>query len=219
MSALAKKLQIKPGSCWLLFNAPAGYPAVLEPLPDGAQLKFSPEGTFDGMQLFVKDSADIESALKLIHPLLKPDTYLWLVYPKKNSGIPTDLSMMSSWDEPAKYGLRPVASAAIDDRWTALRFRPETLVKVSESRNSAIKQNDYADYIDPDKKRVTLPPDAMEALSASPSALMYFDKLAYSHKKEYAVWVLSAKQDKTRIARVEKMVQMLLANKKNPSDK
>lgn len=219
MNALAKKLQIKPGSIWLLLNAPAGYEDLLTPLPDGAQLKLSPEGGFDGMQLFVKDSAEIAATLQLIHPFLKPDTYLWLIYPKKNSGIPTDLSMMSSWDEPAKYGLRPVASAAIDQRWSALRFRPETLVKVSESRNSAIKQNEYADYIDTGNKTVKLPADAMAALSAFPAALIYFDKLAYSHKKEYAVWILSARQEKTRLLRIEKMAQMLLNGKKNPSDK
>jgi len=49
--------------------------------------------------------------------------------------------------------------------------------------------------------------------------LSYFNSLAYSHKKEYVLWILIAKQDKTRQARLEKTVNMLSLGKKNPSDK
>lgn len=218
-SPLAKKLLMKPGQTWLILDPPEDYLAALEPLPDEVKLVFEIGPGAQGVQFFVRNSAELAVALDRLASVLKPETVLWCVYPKKNKGIDTDLEMMSGWETAKIHNLRPVASAAINDVWTTLRFRQEHLVKHSESRNEAIKQNDYAAYIDPEKKTVKLPADVMDALAAVPASLQQFDKLAYSHRKEYAVWILSAKQEKTRISRVEKMVEMLLNGKKNPSDK
>ncbi|MFS2190245.1 YdeI/OmpD-associated family protein [Mucilaginibacter sp. Mucisp84] len=219
MNALAKKLLIKPNSRWLLQNAPAGYQDSLSPLPDNASLVFNTGGEFDGIQLFVPNSTELTSELKVITPLLKADTVFWIIYPKKSSGIQTDLEMMSSWDAPAQYGLRPVASAAVNEIWTALRFRSIEAVKVSEGRNEAVRNNEYGDYIDVDNKIVTLPHYVKETLEQHPATLDYFQSLAYSHKKEYVLWILTAKQEKTRQDRLTKMVEMLQNKKKNPSDK
>jgi hypothetical protein len=220
MSPLAKKLLIKPGQHWLIMNAPEDYLATLEPLPDDVRLSFTPEGNFNGIQVFVKNSQELSVAITQLKTVLTDETVLWVIYPKKNSGIETDLEMMSSWDEPAKHGLRPVASAAINNVWTTLRFRPEHLVKKSSTSKEAIrKENDYSAYIDVDKKQITLPPYLQEALAASPVAMATYEKLAWSHRKKYVVWILSAKQEATRANRIAKMVDMLLAGKKNPSDK
>jgi hypothetical protein len=124
MNQLAKKLMIKPGKSWLFFNAPNNYFALLDPLPEDVTIFYNPSRQFDGVQLFVKDAAELVISLNIIAPTLKPDTIFWITYPKKSSGIKSDLEMMGSWDEVAKHGLRIVASAAIDDTWTALRFRP-----------------------------------------------------------------------------------------------
>ena len=132
----------------------------------------------------------------------------------------TDLEMMSGWEVTKPYGLRPVASAAINNVWTTLRFRPEHFVKHSDaSKESISKQNDYSAYIDVDKKQITLPPYLQEALAAKPAAVATYEKLAWSHRKEYVVWILSAKQEQTKANRIAKMIEMLLAGKKNPSEK
>lgn len=219
MNALAKKLLIKPNSRWLIKNAPNGYPDSLSPLPDNTNLIFGTDGEFNGIQLFVKNSSELVSELKIISPLLKADTVFWIIYPKKNSGIQTDLEMMSSWDTPAQYGLRPVASAAVNEVWTALRFRPVEAVKVSEGRNDAVRNNEHSAFIDVDNKVVTLPDYVKETLERHSGVLDYFQSLAYSHKKEYVLWILTAKQEKTRQDRLTKMVEMLQNKKKNPSDK
>lgn len=220
MSPLAKKLLIKPGQHWLILNAPEDYLAMLEPLPDNVQLSFSPDGTFNGIQLFVQNSAELTEVLAQLKSVLKDDTIFWVIYPKKSSGMETDLEMMSGWEVTKPYGLRPVASAAINNVWTTLRFRPEHLVKHSDSSKKAIsKQNDYSAYIDVDKKQITLPPYLHEALAAEPAAMATYEKLAWSHRKEYVVWILSAKQEQTKANRIVKMVEMLLAGKKNPSEK
>ncbi|MEN0052773.1 MAG: YdeI/OmpD-associated family protein [Mucilaginibacter sp.] len=219
MSVLAKKFLIKPNSRWLLFNAPANYPDSLSPLPDNVEITFNAEGAFNGIQLFVTDSVALATDLQIISPLLKDDTILWIIYPKKNSGIKTDLEMMGSWDATTKYGLRPVASAAVNEVWTALRFRPIDQVKVSGGRNEAVKSNEYSAFIDVDNKIVTLPPDVKIALEQQPDAFAWYQQLAYSHKKEYVLWILTAKQEKNRQDRLAKMVAMLVNKKKNPSDK
>jgi uncharacterized protein YbdZ (MbtH family) len=220
MSPLAKKLLIKPGQHWLILNAPEDYLATLEPLPDDVMLSFNPKGNFNGIQVFVQNSAELTEVLTQLKPVLKDDTVFWVIYPKKSSGMETDLEMMSGWEVTKPYGLRPVASAAINNVWTTLRFRPEHLVKHSDSSKEAIrKENDYSAYINVDKKQITLPPYLQEALAAEPAAMAVYEKLAWSHRKEYIVWILSAKQEQTRANRIAKMIEMLLTGKKNPSDK
>lgn len=219
MSPLAKKLQVKPGKNWLLYNSPENYLALLEPLPDGATITYDAKGIFDGVQLFVKNSSELNESLKIIVAVLKPDAVFWVIYPKKSSGIKSDLEMMRSWDELGKYGLRGVAAAAVNEIWTALRFRPEGQSKVSDARNENIRQNEYSAYIDVDKKIITLPEEIKNLLQKRPEALVNYEKLSYSNRKEYVVWILSAKQEKTKEERLIKMVEKLLAGKKNPSEK
>jgi len=219
MSPLAKKLQMKPGTRWLIFNSPDTYLSQLEPLPNGVELSSKTEGTFDGAQLFVKDSVELTECLKAVMPTVKHDAVLWVIYPKKNKNVTTDLEMMSGWDVFKPYGLRPVASASIDDMWTSLRFRPEVNVKHSEGRNDSVRNNEYGEYIDVDNKQVKLPPIISDTLEKETAAMDFYQILSYSNKKEYVFWILSAKQDKTRHERLVKMVEKLNAGKKNPSEK
>jgi len=219
MSPVARKLQIKPGKNWLFYKAPENYLTMLEPLPEGAKAEFNPSGSFDGIQLFVTDSKDLIASLKVVAPLLAPETIFWITYPKKSSGIPSDLEMMGSWDQLATYSLRPVATAAVNEIWTAIRVRREGQSKVSEFRNGEIKKNEHAAFIDLDNRQIILPPDLKQVLERSPVAFSFFDGLSFTNKKEYVVWILSAKQEKTRNERLSKITEKLLAKKKNPSEK
>jgi hypothetical protein len=219
MNALAKKLQIKPNSRWLLHNAPANFLDSLLPLPDDAEIVFNTTGSFNGILLFIINSQELASELKVIIPVLNDDAVFWIIYPKKTSKIATDLEMMSSWTEPAVYGLRPVASAAVNETWTALRFRPQDKVKVSEGRNDGIRNNEHNAYIDVDNKVITLPHYIKTTLEQQPAAMAWYQQLSYSNKKEYVLWILTAKQEKTRNERLLKMMDMLANKKKNPADK
>jgi hypothetical protein len=219
MNAIAKKLFMKPGHRWLLFNAPDNYLSILEPLPEGVEISHIANGSFNGIQLFAVNSTELTAKLQHIQPVLKADTILWIIYPKKSSSIKSDLDMMGSWTEPTKYGLRPVASAAIDSTWTALRFRPEEQAKLSETRNSELQKNEFSAYVDVETKTVTLPAYLEAVLQNQPMAFANFDKLSYSNKKEYVLWILTAKQEKTRTERLTKMIDKLLSGKKNPGEK
>ncbi|WP_410221657.1 YdeI/OmpD-associated family protein [Pedobacter sp.] len=85
--------------------------------------------------------------------------------------------------------------------------------------NEDIQKSEYGDYIDIANRTVKLPPYLTEVLKLHPMAISFFESLSYSNKKEYVLWVLSAKQEKTRNERVSKTVEKLLSGKKNPSEK
>lgn len=216
---ITRKLLIKPAHRVLLVNAPASYAGELEPLPREVVVDYTPNGQYDIVQLFVTNRKELERDLPWLQDHLRDDTIFWITYPKKSSGIPSDLGMMESWDEVAVYGLSGVAAAAIDQTWTALRFRPSHQIKKSDARNAAIRTNALGEFIDVVNKIVTLPPDMKLALEAHPPALSYYENLSYTNKKEYVTWVLTAKQEKTRNERIAKTVEKLLEKKKNPAEK
>ena len=216
---LSQKLQIKAGKRWLIFNAPSNYLISLEPLPANADISFEATGEFDGIQLFVKDSAELASSLKIVMPHLKYDGVFWVTYPKKASAIKTDLGMMKNWDELLAYNYTGVAAVSVSDDWTALRFRPVEESKSSDSCNENIPSNEYGNYIDLTTRVNTPPAEIVQALANKPLAMAIFEKLSFSNKKEYVVWILSAKQEKTKQDRLAKLVEKLSAGKKNPSEK
>jgi len=218
MTPIAQKLHIKPGKNWLIYNPPAGYLKFLEPLPKGATCSSKPTGVFDGIQMFIKSKAELLSGLKVIAHLLQPDTIFWVSYPKKSSGIESDLKM-GDWDEMKRYKLQGVASIAVDEIWAGSRFRPEGQSKISGTGKEEIRNSKLAAYIDVDKKTITLPPNIKNILRQTPQALTFYQQLSYSNKKEYVMWILLAKQEKTRNDRLAKMVEKLVAGKKNPGEK
>jgi hypothetical protein len=65
-------------------------------------------------------------------------------------------------------------------------------------------------------REVDVPPELAAALAAAPDAKAFFDGLAFTHRKEYAQWIATAKREDTRTARVEKAVVMLRAGTKHP---
>jgi hypothetical protein len=60
-----------------------------------------------------------------------------------------------------------------------------------------------------DKREIAVPTDLFQALNENPQAMLRFEKLSYTHKKEYVVWITSAKKIETRNNRIVKCLQML----------
>ena len=121
---LIKKLRIQPGQRLLILNAPEGYSSALGQLPEGAEVKDVPDGVFDFVQVFVKSITELEKQVPVAIKAVKYDGLLWICYPKQSSGIKTDINRDTGWSVVQKAGLRPVTQVAIDDTWSALRFRP-----------------------------------------------------------------------------------------------
>lgn len=131
-TSLSKKLGIRPGFKLLVLNAPAGYLSSLEPIPDGAEIKTTAAGTFDFVQLFVRNKAELDSQAASAIKALKPGGLLWFSFPKKSSKVQTDLTRDIGWDSVRSTGLDTVTAISIDDTWSALRFRPANEVKLRQ---------------------------------------------------------------------------------------
>jgi hypothetical protein len=123
-SSLVKKLGLKPGRRVLILNAPDGYRALLDPLPEGVELAATPDGTFDFVQLFAKNKADLARYAPKAMEAVKPGGLLWIAFPKKTSKIQTDITRDTGWDVIQQAGWQGIFLIAVDDIWSAMRFRP-----------------------------------------------------------------------------------------------
>ncbi len=216
---LLKKLQIKSGFKVAAVNAPENFNTIIGDVPGEFDLSFSTEKEYQALLIFAITKADLTSSLDHEHQKINNNTICWIIYPKAKTKLASDLNMMQSWEDLKQYNLTPCASAAIDAVWTALRIRPVDAQKKSGVGNTEIKQNDYGSYIDVINKTVMLPADLKTVLEQNHTALNFYENLSYSNRKEYVLWILTAKQDKTRVDRIQKTLEKLLNGKKNPSDK
>jgi hypothetical protein len=126
---LVKKLQLKPGLRALFLNVPASYVESLGPLSEEVALVDGPPGTLDFVQLFVRDSGELAAFAPAALAAIKRDGVFWISYPKKSSGIVSDLTRDEGWAPIYAAGLRPVTQIAVDEIWSAVRWRPVELVK------------------------------------------------------------------------------------------
>lgn len=122
MTPLAKKLLIKPGSRVALLNAPEGYAERLQPLPEGAELVDLQPG-LDVVQVFARDRAELRRSASALTSV-RDGGLLWVCYPKGGKRAGTDLNRDILWEELSRSGLAGVTLVAIDDTWSAMRFRP-----------------------------------------------------------------------------------------------
>lgn len=116
--SVAQKLRIKPGSSvWVLSDEDL---ARLGPLPTGVNRAAAP-GEADAIVLFAADQASLRSALASHGAEVARAKLIWVAYPK---GGRSDMNRDSLWPIVAALGLRPIGQVAVDETWSALRFRP-----------------------------------------------------------------------------------------------
>jgi hypothetical protein len=117
---LPQKLGIKPGSRVLLDGAPAGFD--LGPLPEGATLSTRVVSSYDVAVLFTTDATRLAKRWTLVHPRVTPAGRLWVAWPKRASGMPTDLDENAVRDHGLTHGRVDVKVCAIDTTWSGLAF-------------------------------------------------------------------------------------------------
>jgi len=132
---LVKKLGIKPGHRVLILYPPQGFVEMLNPLPEGAMMSTQAEGPlYDVVVAFTTDKAEVDSRAPLAIESLKPGGILWFAHPKKSGKIKTDISRDVGWDVVKAEGLDTVATVAIDETWSGVRFRPSQDVKARQKK-------------------------------------------------------------------------------------
>jgi predicted transport protein len=121
---LLKKLRLQPGMRAAIVNAPPGYLESLD-LTKDITLAAQPNARSDFVQIFVRDSAELAGYVQTALVAIRPDCILWFCYPKQSSGVQTDLTRDVGWEALYAARWRGVASVAIDDTWSGVRFRPD----------------------------------------------------------------------------------------------
>ncbi len=197
-------------------NAPAGF-SLKAP---GVTVETSLKKGLDLVMLFAKSQKELAGQWKKLLASVKQDGAVWVAYPKKSSGIETDLGM-GEWDATKGGDWNPVAMIGVDDTWSAVRFKyAPGLEKARHDRQSeTINDADGSVVVDREKRVVTAPKDLQKLLAKNAKARAHFDTLSFTNRKEFVVWIVEAKKAETRDARVTKTVELLSKGKKNPSDK
>jgi hypothetical protein len=119
---LPKKLGIREGSRVAVVSAPDGFPAVLGPLPTGAELRTDARGRLDVVVFFVTRRAELARRFPSFVRALATDGGLWVAWPKKTSGVATDLGFDAVQTVGLDAGLVDNKVCAIDGTWSGLRF-------------------------------------------------------------------------------------------------
>ncbi|HYX43974.1 MAG TPA: DUF3052 domain-containing protein [Acidimicrobiales bacterium] len=122
---LARKLGIGEGSSVVLFGAPDGFEEVLAPVPEGVRfVRRLPRqaGRADVAVFFVTTAADLERRFDAVAAALTPAGGLWVAWPKRSSGVPTDLTENVIRDIGLAHGMVDNKVCAVTDVWSGLRF-------------------------------------------------------------------------------------------------
>jgi len=119
---LPKKLGIKPGFKVALLASPKGFAAGLEPLP--AKVSFTARAETDaGLYVcFAKSAAELHAHILAIPSVVKHQT-LWLAWPKKASGVKSDLDGNVVRTSGLAAGWVDYKVCSIDNTWSALAFK------------------------------------------------------------------------------------------------
>ena len=118
---LVKKLGIKPGSNVAFVSAPSGYTNTLD-LPPDVNINSRSGKPLDFAQLFVKSEKQLRTKFSEYAKRLNPSGMLWVSWPKKRSGVSTDLSENIVRDIGLAAGLVDVKICAVNEVWSGLKF-------------------------------------------------------------------------------------------------
>lgn len=119
---LVKKLGIKPGATLGLIGAPDDFDVTLGELPDDVTVRRRLRGPLDVIVAFYVDRAALERRLPALRAALQPAGGLWLAWPKRASGVATDLSETVVRELGLAAGLVDNKVCAIDEVWSGLRM-------------------------------------------------------------------------------------------------
>ena len=116
---LPRKLGLRAGQRVALTGAPS---FIAELVASTTGTKPLPRGTIDVSLLFATRAATLRSEVYRLEKRLAPDGMLWLAWPKKSSGVSTDLSFESAQRAGLDAGLVDTKICAIDETWSGLKF-------------------------------------------------------------------------------------------------
>ncbi len=119
---LVRKLGIKPGARLGLIGEPPGFDATLGELPPGVEIRRRARGPLDVTVAFFSERRELERGLPVLQKALASDGGLWIAWPKRASGVPTDVTEDAVRELGLAAGLVDNKVCAIDAVWSGLRL-------------------------------------------------------------------------------------------------
>ena len=118
---LAKKLGVKPGHTMAILDEPAGFREWLAPLPDDVRLRKTIGRAPDIVVVFSTRRDQLERRVEEAAAAIFPDGSIWVGWPKKSSGVVTDITEDVVREVALPLGLVDTKVCAISDVWSGLR--------------------------------------------------------------------------------------------------
>jgi hypothetical protein len=119
-TSLPKKLGIKPNYRAAFFDLPAEVKAELHDAHSACQ--FAKDGSLDFAMIFTKDKAQLKKQFSQFAKQLAPSGMLWVSWPKKSSGVASDLNENDVRQIGLDVGLVDVKVCSVTDVWSGLKF-------------------------------------------------------------------------------------------------
>jgi len=222
--SLFEKLQLQDEKSILI----QGLPSSIEKL--FAKLSYAKNVTplvktrkLDFALVFAINQNQLQNIMKEVMPALRPESKLWVAYPKLTSKIVSDLNRETSWDFFTQNSFEGVSLVDLDHMWSAMRFNKtgvtaqvkpaEVKDKVEEKEKVDVKGIEFA-------KKLTVIPSVLEkAFTKHKQAKEIFTSLAPSHQNEYVTWIEGAKKEETKQRRLDSVIEKLMSGKKTPLGK
>ena len=129
-TTIAKKMKLKPGLKAAIVNPPEMY---INGLKHDHEISSSLKGKFDWIQIFVKNKAELGTLAPKAAKALKPESMLWISFPKGTSKIQTDLTRDKGWESLQALDLKWITLVSVSETWSAFALRP---YKDGEERQS-----------------------------------------------------------------------------------
>jgi hypothetical protein len=119
---LPKKLGIKPGYSVVLLNAPNGFKKTLGEVPEGVKFAASITSGHNIIHMFTASRKELEKELPRLMKTITQDGMIWVSWPKKASGVKTDITEDVVRDTALALGLVDVKVCAVDETWSGLKL-------------------------------------------------------------------------------------------------
>lgn len=119
---LVKKLGIKTGFTIKLVNQPEHYFSLFDDFPSDIENRNSVEILKDFIHFFTKETKELVKEIKVLKSEIKQDGMIWVSWPKKSSGVPTDVTENIVRNIALENGLVDIKVCSVDKVWSGLKL-------------------------------------------------------------------------------------------------
>jgi len=127
---LARKLGVTEGSRVVVKGGPAAYRGLLKPIPDGVVFQKSVSRLTDIVHVFADRRSALRGDLVKLRRKIRDDAAVWVSWPKKASGMETDITEDTIRELALPLGFVDVKVCAVDETWSGLKLVIRKVLRV-----------------------------------------------------------------------------------------